>query len=217
MANQERFIAAESFTMSKKVYPIFVSVLILSFLACSIVNSAESSRKAPEQKEANRPVINIIGTGSYLPSEVVYNSDFDYKSVGITDEWLAFIGLNERRHSSPNEDFLDMAYEASIKAIEEAGITPQDIDIIFMNGTLNPNLMIPTGVIELQGRLGIKSCATFTVPGTSAAAIQAIHLASLILISGEYETALVVDSSTYSRGFNYNKKSIRTLVFFYIL
>ncbi len=66
--------------------------------------------------------VNIIGIGTYFPPIVKKNSDFDYASVGIGDEWLEKVGLNERRYAFPEESIIDLAYRASLKAIQHADI-----------------------------------------------------------------------------------------------
>lgn len=74
--------------------------------------------------------VNIIGIGTYFPPSVKRNSDFDYASVGIGDEWLEKAGLKGRRYAFPEESIIDLAYRASLRAIQHAGIEPEDIDLL---------------------------------------------------------------------------------------
>src|SRR5690554_1341811 len=104
----------------------------------------------------------IIGTGSYLPERVLTNFDLE-KMVDTTDEWIRSRTGIERRHiAGEDETTSDLAYRASAAAIESAGISAADIDLVVV-GTTTPDLIFPNVGCLLQERLGIKGGPAFSV------------------------------------------------------
>ena len=84
----------------------------------------------------------IIGTGRYLPEKILTNFDLE-KMVETTDEWIrSRTGIEERHIASDDEATSDLAYRAALAAIENAGLTPGDIDFVLV-GTTTPDLIFP--------------------------------------------------------------------------
>jgi 3-oxoacyl-[acyl-carrier-protein] synthase III len=147
--------------------------------------------------------VNIIGIGTYFPPDVKKNSDFDYASVGIGDEWLEKAGLKERRYASPEKSIIDLAYRASLRAIQHASIYPEDIDLlIFVSSMVKNNQIFPTGVANLQQKLGIINCMSLYILETCCGSLMAMEIGSYAVMAGQARNVLVIASETYSKVFN---------------
>ena len=85
----------------------------------------------------------IAGTGSYLPAQVVTNDELA-KRVETSDEWIRTrTGIRQRHVAAEGETTVDLAYQASLRALEAAGTTPEEIDLIVL-GTTTPDLIFPS-------------------------------------------------------------------------
>src|SRR5690606_41342614 len=95
----------------------------------------------------------IIGTGRYLPEKVLTNNDLE-KMMDTSDEWIRTrTGIEYRRIAPEEMDSSDMAYEAAVKAIEDAGIASEEIDLILV-ATVTPDQAFPSVSCMIQDRLG---------------------------------------------------------------
>jgi 3-oxoacyl-[acyl-carrier-protein] synthase-3 len=89
--------------------------------------------------------IRILGTGSYVPPKVLTNFDLQKMGLDTTDEWITQrTGVRERRIAEPGVNTSDLAYEASVKALEMAGLKPGDLDLIIL-ATITPDTCCPAG------------------------------------------------------------------------
>lgn len=121
----------------------------------------------------------ILGTGSYLPSQVRTNADLE-KMVETSDEWIvARTGIRERRIAADNETVADMAFFAAQNAINMAGIDKHDIDMIIV-ATTSASHTFPSAACQVQGKLGIKGCPAFDL---AAACSGFMYALSIVLIS----------------------------------
>ena len=108
----------------------------------------------------------IIGTGSYLPKTILTNKDLESR-LDTTDEWIVSrTGIKERHIAGPDEKTSDLAYEAALRAIASANISPSDIDLIIL-ATTTPDKIFPSTACTVQARLGIKECPAFDVQAVS--------------------------------------------------
>jgi 3-oxoacyl-[acyl-carrier-protein] synthase-3 len=140
----------------------------------------------------------IAGTGSYLPEKVLTNDDLA-KIVDTSDEWIAArTGIRERHVAAEGETTSDLAFHAATRAIEAAGITAQDIDLIVV-GTTTPDLIFPSTACLLQHRLGAVGCAAFDVNAACSGFIYALTVADKFIRSGASKTVLVVGAETLTR------------------
>ncbi|MEO6365687.1 MAG: beta-ketoacyl-ACP synthase III [Luteimonas sp.] len=140
----------------------------------------------------------IAGTGSYLPEKVLTNDDLS-KFVETSDEWIAArTGIRERHVAADGETTCDLAYHASVRALEAAGVLPQDIDLIVL-GTTTPDLIFPSTACLLQHRLGANGCAAFDVNAACSGFVYALTVADKFIRSGAAKTALVVGAETLTR------------------
>jgi len=140
----------------------------------------------------------VIGTGSYLPSKVLTNADLE-KMVDTSHEWIySRSGIAERRIAAEGERTSDLALEASRRAIEAAGISADEIDLIIV-ATTTPDQVFPSTACILQDKLGTKSGAAFDVQAVCAGFIYALTTADMYIRSGKVRNALVVGAETLSR------------------
>ncbi len=140
----------------------------------------------------------IAGTGSYLPEKVLTNDDL-CKFVDTSDEWIvARTGIRERHVAAEDETTSDLAYHASIRALEAAGVAPQELDLIVL-GTTTPDLIFPSTACLLQHRLGANGCAAFDVNAACSGFVFALTVADKFIRSGAAKTALVVGAETLTR------------------
>jgi len=150
----------------------------------------------------------IIGTGSYLPPEVVTNFDLE-KTLDTSDEWIrARTGIKERRIVT-DQNTCDLALEASIKALSMAELKPEDIDLIILS-TTTPDKIFPATATILQNRLGA-SCPAFDLQAVCAGFVFALTTAQQYIENGAAKNILVVGSETMSRIVDWNDRSTAIL------
>ncbi|RDZ27937.1 beta-ketoacyl-ACP synthase III [Lysobacter silvisoli] len=151
-----------------------------------------------EQRKQDRIFSRIAGTGSYLPEKVLTNEDLS-KIVDTSDEWIAArTGIRERHVAAEGETTVDLAYHASLRAMEAAGVTADQIDLIVM-GTTTPDLIFPSSACLLQHRLGANGCPAFDVNAACSGFVYALTVADKFILSGAAKTVLVVGSETLTR------------------
>ncbi len=148
----------------------------------------------------------IIGTGSYLPEKVLTNRDLE-GVMDTTDEWIfTRTGIRERHIAADDEKASDLALNASRKAIEAAGITPQDIGLIVV-ATTTADMVFPSTACILQAKLGIKDCPAFDVQAVCSGFVYGLTVADQFVRSGQFKHALVVGSEIYSRILDWEDRS----------
>jgi len=140
----------------------------------------------------------IIGTGRYLPERIVTNSDLE-KIVDTTDEWIRTRTGVERRHVvDPEQTTSDMCVEAAKKAIEAAGVSVADIDMV-ITGTTTPDLVFPNISTLIQHRLGIPACTAFSLEAACTGFIYALSVADKFIRLGEARCALVMGAECITK------------------
>lgn len=139
----------------------------------------------------------IKGTGSYVPSNVVTNDDLA-KFVDTSDEWIASrTGIRER-HISVDELTVDLAEQAATKAIEDAKVSPKDIDLVIV-ATVTPDYAFPGVAQLLQKRLGLNEIMAFDINAACSGFLYALNIADKMIKSGAFKNALVVGAETLTR------------------
>ena len=147
----------------------------------------------------------IAGTGSYLPEKVLTNDDLA-KTVDTSDEWIvARTGIRQRHVAAEGETTSDLAYHASLRAMEAAGVSAADIDLIVL-GTTTPDLIFPSSACLLQHKLGAAGCPAFDVNAACSGFIYALTIADKFIRSGAAKTALVVGAETLTRMLDWNDR-----------
>ncbi len=145
-----------------------------------------------------RPYARIAGTGSYLPQKVLTNDDLS-KLVDTSDEWIAArTGIRQRHVAAEGETTSDLALQASLRALEAAGVQPSELDLIVL-GTTTPDLIFPSSACLLQHKLGANGCPAFDVNAACSGFIYALTIADKFIRSGAARTALVVGAETLTR------------------
>jgi 3-oxoacyl-[acyl-carrier-protein] synthase-3 len=137
----------------------------------------------------------IKGTGSYAPENVVKNDFFE--SVGSTDAWIQKnLGIKERRIST-GETTSDLAAMAGIEAIKNAGLTPQDIDLIIL-ATATPDRLAPSCACFVQEKIEAFNAVAFDISAVCSGALFATTTAVQFIKSGMYKNVLVIGADTFS-------------------
>lgn len=141
----------------------------------------------------------ITATGGYLPERVMTNAELE-AMVDTSDEWIqSRTGIRERHIADEDESTCDMAEQASIRAIETAGIDAGDIDLIVL-ATSTPDYIFPSTACLLQDRLGIRNnSAAFDVQAVCSGFIYAMSVADKFVKTGDSKRALVVGADINSR------------------
>ena len=148
----------------------------------------------------------ISGLGGYLPENVLTNNDLE-EMVDTSDEWIRTrTGIIERRIASSHFATSDIATEASILAINDAGITPQQIDMIIC-ATITPDNLFPSTACLIQRNLGNHKAAAFDVSAACSGFIYALSLADLFVRSKTYENVLVIGAETLSKFIDWKDRS----------
>jgi 3-oxoacyl-[acyl-carrier-protein] synthase-3 len=149
----------------------------------------------------------IIGTGSYLPEKVLTNFDLE-KIVETSHDWIVSrSGIVERRIASENELTSDLALQASLRAVESAGISADEIDLVIV-ATTTPDQVFPSTACILQDKLGIKNCgAAFDMQAVCGGFVYAMNTADLYIRGGQARTALVVGAEVLSRILDWNDRT----------
>jgi 3-oxoacyl-[acyl-carrier-protein] synthase-3 len=140
----------------------------------------------------------IAGTGKYLPERVLTNFDLE-KIVETSDEWIRTRTGIERRHIASDEQATsDLALEAARIAIEDAGKSPEDIDLIVV-GTTTPDLIFPNVGCLVQQQLGVPVVPAFSLEAACSGFIYALGVADQFVRSGQSKCPLVIGAETMSR------------------
>jgi len=148
----------------------------------------------------------IAGTGSYLPEKVLTNDDLA-KLVDTSDEWIrSRTGIRERHVAAEGETTGDLAYHASVRALEAAGVDPKELDLIVL-GTTTPDLIFPSTACLLQHRLGADGCAAFDVNAACSGFVFALSVADKFIRSGAAKTVLVVGAETLTRMVDWTERT----------
>jgi 3-oxoacyl-[acyl-carrier-protein] synthase-3 len=147
----------------------------------------------------------IIGTGGYLPSNVVTNHDLE-KLVDTSDQWIRErTGIEQRHIAVEGETTVDLAEQASRNAIEAAGIDVSEIDLIIF-ATSTPDKIFPSSACILQARLDIHGCPAFDIQAVCTGFIYALSVAEKFIQTGSARTALVVGAEVFSRILNWEDR-----------
>jgi 3-oxoacyl-[acyl-carrier-protein] synthase III len=144
--------------------------------------------------------VQIVGTGSYVPDNVVTNADL-LRENGFDPEWIEQrSGILERRRASANQATSDLCVEAAKRAIAAAGLQPKDIDLLIV-GTFTPDHFCPSTACLVQDRLGL-ACPAFDLSAACSGFMYALSTGSQFVATGNATTALVLGADTNTRFMN---------------
>jgi len=140
----------------------------------------------------------IIGTGSYLPEKVLGNEELS-KSVDTSDEWIRErTGIRQRHIVADGQYTSDLALNASIQALDAAGMHADDLDLIVL-ATSTPDVVFPSTASILQEKLNVRGCGAFDVQAVCAGFAYALSVADQFIKAGTCRNVLVIGAETFSR------------------
>jgi 3-oxoacyl-[acyl-carrier-protein] synthase III len=147
----------------------------------------------------------VAGTGSYLPSKILSNTDLE-KMVDTNDQWITErTGIKNRHMASEEQATSDLAYEATIKALAEANLTAQDLDMIIV-ATVSGDQVMPSTACVLQNKLGCKTIMAFDITAACSGFVYALSIADQFIRTGMYKNILIVGAEVLHRIVNYKDR-----------
>jgi 3-oxoacyl-[acyl-carrier-protein] synthase-3 len=153
----------------------------------------------------------IVGTGSYLPAQILTNRDLEKRS-DTTDEWIfSRTGIRSRRVAAPEEKTSDLALTAARAALAAAGTGVDEVDLIVV-ATSTPDLVFPSTACLLQQKLGVSKGAAFDVQAVCSGFLYALSIADKFVASGQHRCAVVIGAEVFSRLLDWSDR--RTSVLF---
>ena len=142
--------------------------------------------------------VGIIGIGSYKPEKIMTNADLE-KMVETSNEWIVSrTGIEERRIAEDSQATSDLAFEAAKKALENAKVSPEEIDLIIV-ATMTPDYFTPATAALVQDKLGAKNAAAFDLSSACSGQVYALVTAQNFIATGMYKKALVIGAETLSK------------------
>ncbi|WP_031550940.1 beta-ketoacyl-ACP synthase III [Parvularcula oceani] len=148
----------------------------------------------------------VIGSGSALPARIVTNDELAQR-IDTSDAWIRErTGIAQRHIASEDERTSDLATRAARAALEDAGLTPDDIDLIVL-ATATPDLTFPSTAAIVQSKLGITAGAAFDVHAVCTGFVYALSTANAFLTTGQHRRALVIGAETFSRIIDWEDRS----------
>ncbi len=140
----------------------------------------------------------LVGIGAYLPANVVSNTRLE-AMVDTTDAWIRErTGITQRAIAAPLETTASLGAEAGRRALADAGMAPEDVELIVC-ATATPDQTFPATAALIQARLGIPVCIAFDVQAVCTGFVYAMAVADSMMKAGQARTALVIGAETFSR------------------
>ncbi len=154
----------------------------------------------------NNLSVGIVGTGVYLPETVLTNAELE-KTVDTSDEWIrSRSGICERRIINEGEATSDIACRAARMAVQDAGISLQEVDAIVV-ATVTPDMLFPSTACLVQNGLGLNRVAAFDVGAGCSGFVYAMGIGSQFIKTGMYNTVLVIGAESLSRIINWQDRN----------
>ncbi|RNC28609.1 MAG: 3-oxoacyl-[acyl-carrier-protein] synthase 3 [Candidatus Dichloromethanomonas elyunquensis] len=153
--------------------------------------------------------VEIVGTGSFVPENRVTNEDIS-KFVDTSDEWISErTGIKERRISI-SENTSDLAFMAARRALDDAGISPEEVDLIIL-ATITPDYFFPSTACLVQAKLGAHKATSFDISAACSGFIFGLTVAEQFINTGVYQTVLVIGAEVLSKIVDWNDRSTSVL------
>lgn len=150
--------------------------------------------------------VGITGLGSWLPDKVLTNQDL-MKIIDTSDEWIVSrTGISERRIAAEQEAASDLGIRAARKALEDAGISAEELDLILV-ATITPDMFFPATACIVQKELGAVNAAAFDLSAACSGFIYALAVGSQFVATGMYRNVLVVAAETLSKIVNWQDRN----------
>ena len=145
--------------------------------------------------------VGILGLGHYVPEKIITNTDME-KIVETSDEWITErTGIKQRHIAAPEEATSDLAYNAAVEALKDAGVAPEELDLVIV-GTASSDYIFPSTACLVQARLGAKNAAAFDLAAGCSGFVYSLAVASQMVKSGLYNKILIIGAETLSRIMN---------------
>lgn len=146
---------------------------------------------------AQRRTVSVVGTGAYLPERVLSNAELE-RMVDTSDEWIVTrTGMRERRIAAPDQYTSDLGAEAARRALEQAGVTPEDVDMLVV-ATISPDMGFPNTGCFIQNKLGAKKAFCMDVEAACSGSLYALAICEQFVATGQVETALAIGAEKLS-------------------
>jgi|TARA_B100001250_G_scaffold29371_2_gene24121 3-oxoacyl-[acyl-carrier-protein] synthase-3 len=154
----------------------------------------------------NMTAAGIVGLGYYVPPKIMTNYDWE-NIVDTSDEWITSkTGIKERRIADKDICTSDLAVMASIEAMREAKVRPEDIDLIIL-ATSSPDVPLSSTASITQHKLGCKNAGAFDINAVCSGWVHALEIGSKFVIDSNYDNVLVIGSEVYSRIVNWEDRA----------
>lgn len=148
----------------------------------------------------------IAGTGSYLPERILTNAELAAK-VDTSDEWIVSrTGIKERRIAADGQCTSDLATEAAKKALEQAGLAVEDIELIIV-ATITPDTLTPATACYVQKNLGANKAVAFDISAACSGFLYAMKISKRLISSGAFKNALIIGAEKLSAVTNWEDRS----------
>lgn len=158
-----------------------------------------------------RPIAYIAGIGKYAPPKVLRNDEFAAMGLDTNDEWIVQrTGIRERRVAAADETNCTMSTAAAKVAMERAGVTAGELDIVVL-GTASPDRLLPATAVDLQAALGASRAAAFDVMAACSSWLYGLIVAEGLMATGNAETALVVGTEKLTTIVDWTDRSTAVL------
>jgi len=150
--------------------------------------------------------VHVVGTGSYAPEKILTNRDLE-KMVDTNDEWISTrTGIRERRIAREDQATSDLALEAAKAALEDAGCSAGELEIILV-ATCSPDMLFPSTATQVQHKLGAKNAFAMDLSAACSGFLFAMETARSMLVGKRYKTALVIGAEKMSTLLNWEDRN----------
>lgn len=148
----------------------------------------------------------IAGLGTSLPEKILTNKDFE-RMVDTSDEWImSRTGIRERHVVGPEESVATLAIEAGKRAMADAGVSPEEIELLIL-ATATVEQPIPSTAAMIQPALGVMNATCFDIAAACSGFLYGLHIARQFMVTGEVKTAMVIGAETLSRYTDYTDRA----------
>lgn len=150
--------------------------------------------------------VGILGVGHYVPEKIITNFDME-KMVDTSDQWITErTGIKQRHVAAPEEATSDMSYIAAVRALEDAKVSPEELDLIIL-ATASPDHEFPSTACLVQARLGAKNAAAFDLGAGCSGFVYGLGVATQMIKSGLSNKILIIGAETLSRIMNWEDRN----------
>ncbi len=150
--------------------------------------------------------VTIAGTGSYLPERVMTNAELE-KLVETSDEWIVTrTGIRERRIAAEDEFTSHLGSKAGMRALEQAGLAPEDVELIIL-ATITPDTLTPATACHVQQQIGASKAVAFDVSAACSGFLFGLRIAKRMISDGAFQNALVIGAEKLSAFVNWQDRT----------